>query len=102
MIIENKKEVNKMKKNIVKIIVCILLVATLFTGCASAERWGKSIRSDFGGGLNRTVVVYSMTGEELARYSGKIDIEENESKVLFDLNGKRYIYYNCLVEVIEE
>ena len=91
-----------MKKTFAKIIVCVLLIATMFTGCASLERSWKTTKSDFGGGLERIVVVYSMTGEEIARYEGKIDIEENNSKVLFDLDGKRYIYYNCLVEVIEK
>ena len=39
--------------------------------------------------------------EESGIVGSRIDIEENEHKVLFELNGKRYIYYNALVEVIE-
>lgn len=89
-------------KKVLAIILAIIVICISFTGCASFDRSMKTIHSDFGGGLDRIVVVYSMTGEEIARYEGKIDIEENESKVLFDLDGKRYIYYNCLVEVIEK
>jgi hypothetical protein len=90
-------------KKILSVILCAILIASTFCGCtASGKRTLKSIHSNWNGGLDRIVVIYSMTGEEIARYEGFIDIEENESKVLFDLNGKRYIYYNCLVEVIEK
>ncbi len=71
------------------------------TGCATWQRSCKTWQSEVSGGLNRTVNVYSYTGELIASYTGRIDVEENESKVLFDLDGKRYIYYNALVEVIE-
>lgn len=64
----------------------------------------KSCNSNWSGGLNREVIVYSMTGEELFRVEGQIDIQENDNgtKVLFDLNGKRYVFYNCSVIVIEK
>lgn len=88
-----------------KIKMCILVTAIIigcFSGCASTERLGKDIHSDVSGGLDRTVNVYSYTGEKIATYTGKIDIDSSyESKVKFDLDGKRYIYYNCSVEVIE-
>ena len=87
-----------------KTIAMILAVAVIMgcSGCASWDRFKKSMKSDFGGGLYREVTVYSMTGEVIAKYEGQIDVEENENKVLFDLNGKRYVYYNCMVEVIEK
>ena len=88
--------------NKIKYLVVILLIIFMCTGCASFDRFGKSWKSEFGNGLNRTVNVYSYDGKLIATYTGKIDIEENESKVLFDLKGKRYIYYNALVEVIEK
>lgn len=63
---------------------------------------GKSWDSNVNGGLSRIVNVYDYTGNKIATYEGKIDVQQNESKVLFDLNGKRYVYYNALVEVIEK
>lgn len=63
---------------------------------------GKNWDSNVNGGLNRIVNVYDYTGNKIATYEGKIDVQQNESKVLFDLNGKRYVYYNALVEVIEK
>jgi len=77
------------------------LVLSGCTGCATWQRSCKSCESEVSGGLNRTVNVYTYDGTLIATYTGRIDIEENESKVLFDLDGKRYIYYNALVEVIE-
>lgn len=81
------------------IIGCFVLAGC--TGCATWQRSCKSCQSEMYGGLDRTVNVYSYDGTLIATYKGRIDIEENESKVLFELNGKRYIYYNALVEVIE-
>lgn len=88
-------------KKIKNIIIILILVITM-TGCASFDRGIKDIQSDFTNGLNREINVYSYNGELIASYKGKIDIEENESKVLFELKGKRYIYYNAIVEVIEK
>lgn len=93
----------------VKMIMLAVLCAAMLclsllggcTGCATWQRSCKSCQSEISGGLNRTVNVYSYNGELIATYTGRIDIEENESKVLFDMDGKRYIYYNALVEVIE-
>ena len=80
------------------------MFAYIFIGasCSSCNRWNKSCTSDVSGGLDRIVVVYDYQGDVIAKHEGKIDIQENNTKVLFDLDGKRYVYYNCLVEVIEK
>lgn len=93
------------KKRIVTIIISaafVLIMLFLSYSCSSCKRLNKSCVSEYGDGLYRTVKVYDYQGDLLASYEGKIDVQENESKVLFDLDGKRYIYYNCLVEVIEK
>lgn len=79
----------------VVVIVCILFVAVAFK--EDFKRGLKSLNSDFNGGLDRTITVYSDTGEILEKYRGKCDIESNESKVLFDMDGKRVIIYNAIV-----
>lgn len=55
------------------------------------------------GGLDRTVTVYDSSGNQIAVYEGKIDIEDSEygNKVKFDLDGKRVMLYNCSV-IVEE
>lgn len=54
------------------------------------------------GGLNRTINVYTLDGKLIATYEGKIDIDDNSNgSIMFDLDGKRYVYYNAIIEVIE-
>lgn len=92
------------KKVLLGIVSAILLVLIVsFAGCASMERWGKDVHSDLTGGLNRTVNIYSLDGKKIASYEGKFDVDINDSgRVKFDLNGKRYLYSNAIVEVIEK
>lgn len=55
------------------------------------------------GGLNRTINVYTLDGKLIATYEGKIDIDDNSNgSIMFDLDGKRYVYYNAIIEVIEK
>ena len=90
------------KKTIILIAVAVVMLMVCLTNCSSCDRMGKSIDSNMNGGLNRVVNVYSYTGKKLATYEGKIDVQVNDSKVLFDMNDKRYVYYNAVVEVIEK
>lgn len=85
------------------IIILTIFAVLLLSGCASLERMTKDVKSDFGGGLERTLTVYNANGDVLKTYRGKIDLESTEGGIVkFDLNGKRIMYYNCYVEVIEE
>lgn len=87
-----------------KIVAVLVSVSALFLmSCASCDREIKSCMSDMSGGLNRVVNVYSLDGDLIATYEGLIDIDNNQNgSVMFDLNGKRYVYYNAIVEVIEK
>lgn len=92
-----------MKKKILAIAMILVIVLGV-TSCASFERGMKDMKSELSGGLERTVNVYGRNGDLIASYDGKIDIEDSDNcnKVKFELDGKRYIYYNCQVEVIEK
>ena len=89
-----------MKKKI--LILCLTLGLSLMcVGCASWDRFVVDMKSDVGGGLERTINIYTADGELMKTYSGKIDLEMADGGyVKFDLDGKRYIYYNCFVESI--
>ncbi len=92
---------------IVAVLVAILIIAGfIFFTRSSTQRAIKDVQSEYTGGLNRHVNVYSLDGDKLAEYDGKIDIAErdagDEGVVKFQLKGKRYIYYNAIVEVIEK
>jgi hypothetical protein len=86
---------------VVVLVVAVIMLCIGLTNCSSCDRMAKSWDSEFGG-LNRIVNVYDYEGDLIATHEGQIDVEENDSKVLFDLNGKRYVYYNAVVEVIEK
>ncbi len=79
------------------------LVLTGMTGCAGFKREIVDMKSDWNGGMNRVITVYTADGKKIAEYKGKIDIDTNDGGyVKFDYKGKRYIYYNCFVESIAE
>lgn len=89
-------------KNIVFAAVLILILL-IGAGCASCQRSCKSCNSNMNGGLQRIVNVYTHDGDLIATYGGLIDIDNNSNgSVMFDLNGKRYVYYNAIIEVIEK
>lgn len=83
-----------MKKKILIAGLTIAILCATLAGCASVEREIKSLESEFNNGLNREVIVYSATGEEISRFKGKFDIEYQDGRVLFDdENGKRHCIY---------
>lgn len=95
-----------MKKKIV-ITICVVaaiaLAAFAFSQSASISRWAKSLSSDFGGGLNRTVTVYDYNGKEIKSWTGKFDVNESENEVYFDdESGKRVIIHGGIVINEEE
>jgi len=102
--------VNSIAGRILTAVICVAIVGGVFAG----ERWyfantesGKRAivdqRSDYGGGLERTITIYTADGNIIAQYQGKIDIESQQGGYIkFDFEGKRYIYYNCFVESIAE
>ena len=54
----------------------------------------KSQKSDFSGGIERTVTIYNIDGEVIKTYSGKFDVEHNSERIIFDDDkGKRHIIY---------
>lgn len=88
----------------IAVIVAILLgMFWWFNNTASGQRALTDQKSEFANGLERVVRVYTANGDIIAEYEGIIDIEGNDGGyVLFDYEGKRYIYYNCFVESIAE
>lgn len=89
----------KIRTILFSLIMACLLV---FSGCASCERELKSCNSDISGGLDRRVTVYDYEGGILFQIEGLIDIDDNANgSVMFDCNGKRYVFYNAIVMVEE-
>ena len=85
-----------MKKFIVMFALALSAILSL-SGCASWSRNMKSVASDFTGGLNRTVTVYSYDGDILGQWSGKFDVSESSTETFFDINGKRVIIQGGII-----
>ena len=81
------------------VIVFVVLVGVVaLLGTSTAQRTLKSVSSDFGGGLDRTVTVYDYNGNEIRSWTGKFDVSESENEVYFDNeNGKRVIIHGGVV-----
>lgn len=89
---------------VIGVIIEIVVIASMIIGCGvynthteSGKRHLKSWESETSGGINRTVTVFDIEGDELAKYTGKFDIEESSQegvvKIKFDCEGKRHIIY---------
>lgn len=105
--IKRKRRMKDVKKTIKRLFAAMLaavLMIAVLGGCTeSGKRALVDMKSEYLGGLDRTVTVYTADGEVIASYSGKIDIESSAAGyVKFDFEGKRYIYYNCFVETIAD
>lgn len=90
-------------KKFISLTILSVFIGAVLTGCTS--EWNRSVKdmeSNFSGGLNRIINIYSLDGNLIASHEGKVDIEDRENSILFDLNGKRYIYYNAIIEVLEK
>lgn len=91
------------------IIIGIVLVAAIgagfhwyYNGTASGQRALKTQESNLDGGLSRTVTVYSYSGDEIASWSGKFDVTENDQETYFDIDGRRIIIQGGIIINEEE
>lgn len=96
-----------MKVKIKKAVLISALVAsvTVLSGCgASWERQKKNWDSEFSGGLNREIIVYSATGAEVWRFTGKFDINFSEGRILFDdeNNMRHTVYFQNGTVIVNE
>ena len=86
---------------LIAIILVIGLLVLMFSG-AGFQRTLKSFKSNYTGGLYRTVSVYDYNGNLLREYGpAMIDISESENETFFDYNGQRIVVHNAIV-IVEE
>lgn len=95
---KGKKSIMK-KAMIIAVTICIVLLGGVFVfNTSSTQRQMKSLRSDIGGGLERTVTVYDYNGKEIRHWTGKFDVSESESETYFDdEDGKRVVIHGGIV-----
>lgn len=82
-------------------IICTLAVCIGIIWFASTSESGKralkEYQSNFNGGLQRTVTLYSYDGEEIKSWTGKFDVSSSETETYFDIDGKRVIIHGGIV-----
>ena len=81
-------------KKIFLALALVTMVGLTMTSCTeSQQREIKSIKSNWTGGLNRTVTVYDYNGQEIKSWTGHFDVKETDrNSVYFDTaDGKRVI-----------
>ena len=89
-----------MKKALIATAITVLAITV--TGCTgSQERGIKNIKSNWTGGLNRTITLYNYNGKAVRTWEGKIDMSESVNETDFIVNGKRVIIHGGIV-VAEE
>nr|WP_259549247.1 DUF5052 family protein [Heyndrickxia oleronia] len=97
-------------KKYFNLLILLIAIVVVSSGCSSLEREKKDMKSEYGGGLDRIVTVYDNAGNVIRTYEGKIDIAKQtdskggatgSDKIKFEFNGKRIILYNATV-VVEE
>lgn len=98
-------------KTITYISIVILIAGSILTASLlwlnkteSGKRMQKSWESEVGGGIERRVRVYGVTGELLEEYCGKFDVDADTQRILFgDENGKRHqIFYPNGIVIVDE
>lgn len=92
---EEKKK-GKWKAIVVLIAVVVVLVTilALYFNSQSFQRSFKSLQSNYGGGLNREVIVYDAAGNQIYYQKGKFDVEFSDDRILYDdEDGLRHAIY---------
>lgn len=81
----------------------IIAIIIIIVSSQSFQRWIKDIKSDYTGGINRTVTVYDYDGNKIESYSGKFDVQyKSDGTVKFDIDGKRTIITGGIIINQEE
>lgn len=86
--------------------VCVISGAIAFgvtTQTESFQRQMRTAESNYTGGIERTVTVYSYTGQEIDSWSGKFDVEADgdSNEVMFDSEDGRVIIEGGIVVIKE-
>lgn len=68
-----------------------------YQSTASGQRALKTQESNLGGGLYRTVEVYSYDGDLIKSWSGEFDVTENDQETFFDIDGRRVIIQGGII-----
>lgn len=69
---------------IITIPIIIMIMFIIITSKASFQRGSKNLKSEYNNGIDRTITVYDYNGKVIKVYSGKFDVTESETGIMFD------------------
>ena len=97
-------EVDTKTGTVVTLLITFIVILAMLGGfmfyyhrTESGQRAFKTQQSNFDGGLNRTVTVYSYSGDEIRSWTGKFDVTENDQETYFDIDGRRVIIQGGII-----
>ena len=86
------------KRVVIIAVAVVVLTALVFVSRASVKRSIKSLKSEYSNGIKRTITVYDYSGNVIKTYSGKFDVTESDTGIMFDdEKGKRTIITGGIV-----
>jgi len=81
-----------------KLNVYVLLALVMSIGaCSKLDKKVKDIQSNYMGGLDRTIRVYSLNGTLIKEWESQADISISQGKTLFEIDDKRVIIQGGIV-----
>ena len=76
----------------------IIIIVIVVFNSASVKRSIKSVESNLNNGMDRTITVYDYSGKEIKHWTGKFDVTESETGIMFDdQDGRRTIITNGII-----
>ena len=83
---------------IMSIATMVLLIMIIMSSRASLKRWFKSFGSGVNDGIERTVTVYDYNGNSIRSWTGRFDVTQGETGIMFDgPDGRRIIITGGIV-----
>lgn len=91
-------------KKILLALALVAMVGLTATSCTeSQQRHLKSVKSNWTGGLNRTVTVYDYNGQKIKSWSGHFDVKETDrNSVYFDTEDDKRVIISGGIIINEE
>lgn len=103
--VSNKKLNITIGSVVLVLILIVIFASNMYFNSESGKRLLKDIKSEYQGGIVRSVKVYTENGELIYEDKGKFDIEVSDNKLKYiDEEGKVQIIYlgNSGVAVVNE
>ena len=84
-----------------KVMLALLAVTMLLTGCGSMQRLIGDMGANIKGGVDRKATLYSNDGKVIKIWEGKIDLSGDTRETYMLMDGKRTIIHGGIM-VVEE